>query len=693
MSGIGGSPVPAAIVPRRKPGRPKGARAQVVRDPRILGVHHFAFVRSSLLGLDLAEAFDRYLAWGEPTSDFRFVQNRRDALLAAIVDAGRHLSASQPWHLDLAQQVDKLRTEVAVKAADQLPSLAEWVEAEDMDPDGWSEADLLAEYKATFGLDNADAIADAEGTKDPVAQRVKALNYLETLLATHPRELDRLDSWFTRPVAIRLHNAGLQTLGDLVRFINLHGFRWAGRIKGLGPQRAGQVVEWLRHQFDNTPHGILVSVDQPKAKRAVHREQAGMVQLVGRGDRLVRFGPGSTAWSMLVRLESTPTLNGSDGLFRSHMPNTLGAVNDIDAVDRWLDKYKEKAHTQRSYRKEAERFLMWCAHELKKPLSSVTSADCITFRAFLRAVPAHWIGNDPVGRSEARWSAFRTQPSPSSQKQSLVILQTLFGGLVDEGYLVANPFKSVMKGFELPRSGMDTRRAFTEEEWTHILRHLQTIVAPEFRVRMRCILELLVTSGLRLDELAKARHGAMKMVKLPGHPDTWVLTVVGKRGKTREVPLKADVARLLAEHGSAFKENDKLLKSTDHLGLVRTLSESVPQWGVRENGAVTAEPLSPTLGAPMTAAGIYNALKRFFKGAASSAAAAGLDRARFVKASTHWMRHTFGRQALADGMPIQVVSDWLGHESIDTTTIYSTQELSTKISALGLLKKRTVEKA
>ena len=66
--------------PRRR-GRPPGAKAQVVRDARVLGIHHFAFVRSSLLGLDLRDAFNRYLAWSETTTDLRYIQNRRDALL------------------------------------------------------------------------------------------------------------------------------------------------------------------------------------------------------------------------------------------------------------------------------------------------------------------------------------------------------------------------------------------------------------------------------------------------------------------------------------------------------------------------------------------------------------------------------------------------------------------------------------
>ena len=79
----------SAPSPRRKPGRPKGSKAQVIQDARALGIHHFAFVRSSLLGLDLAESFDRYQAWCEPTTDLRHVQHRRDALLKHIIESGR----------------------------------------------------------------------------------------------------------------------------------------------------------------------------------------------------------------------------------------------------------------------------------------------------------------------------------------------------------------------------------------------------------------------------------------------------------------------------------------------------------------------------------------------------------------------------------------------------------------------------
>jgi hypothetical protein len=111
-----------------------------------------------------------------------------------------------------------------------------------MDPDGWSEAELLAEYKAHFGLDNVDAIEAAAELQGPCGgqRHVRALNYLETVLSVMPAATDRLESWFARPVVKCLRNMGIITLGDLVRFINVYGYRWYSTIRGLGAQRAAQ---------------------------------------------------------------------------------------------------------------------------------------------------------------------------------------------------------------------------------------------------------------------------------------------------------------------------------------------------------------------------------------------------------------------------------------------------------------------
>ena len=689
------APLLDSPAPKRR-GRPLGATAQVVRDPRSLGVHHFAFVRASLYGVDLREAFLRYLAWSETTTDLRYIQNRRDTLLKNIIEAGRHLDATLTPDAKITQLLDLLRSDAPGPSAVTLPTLEEWVESEGMDPDAWSEAELIAEYKAAFGLDNADAIDAADGFKDPVAERVRALNHLATMLAV------------ARSTAKCLRNVGVLTLGDLVNFINLYGYRWHARVAGFGVQRASQVVAWLRMQYEHLNLLISDSVNEPKSRRALRQQitagkplgpeaLGGLSLLASTESGLSQFGQGTRVQFGLQQMQSSAQLAGSSGAFRSHMANTLGADNDLQAVNAWLGRYQEKPATQRSYRKEVERFMLWCAQELKKPLSSVTAPDCQQYRAFLQAVPASWMQSMPVARTDVLWRAFRGQPSAASQKQALVILQTLFGGLVDAGYLVANPMRALMKSFDLPPSRMDIRRSFTEAEWAHVLQCLdQVAVGPE-RLRLKCILELLVTSGIRLDELAKARYGQLRQESLPDLPQTWVLTVTGKRNKTREVPLNPDVVHLLALHAGEFLQEDKHCTDADSLPLIRTLHPSVPQWGRALEevngvpaGAVVATATSNTPGSALSAAGIYAVLKRFFAQAAKTAKDSGLDPERFMKASTHWMRHTFVRQALVDGVPIEVVSELAGHASIDTTSIYSTQELARKIQAVRGMRRRVL---
>lgn len=674
----------------RRPGRPVGARARVIQDPRALGIHHFAFVRSSLLGMDLRESFERYLAWSETTTDLRYIQNRRNALLKKIIEAGHYLDATLPEQAKITHLLDLLRSDASLKPAVSLPSLQEWVEAEGMDPDAWSEADLLVEYKAHFGLDNADALETASNFKDPTSERVRALNYLATVLSVTPSAGDRLESWFARSVVTCLRKVGILTLGDLVRFINLYGYRWHARIKSFGVRRAHQVINWLLLQQEHLKLPISDLVLEPKSKRDLRRSAVMVVNNATVAD-YAQFGVGTSVQNSLSCMDKSGHLAGERGDFRSHMANTLGANNDLEAVNAWLSRYREKPATHRSYRKEAERFLLWCAQELKKPLSSVTSLDCQQYRDFLRAVPPHWIHPIPVKRTDPAWCAFRSQPSASSQKQALVILQTLFGGLVDAGYLVANPMRALMKSFDLPSSKLDIRRAFTEAEWRHILNCLEDIPAGPERVRLKCLLELLVTSGLRLDELAKARHKDLRQETLPDLPSAWILTVTGKRNKTREVPLNDDVVRLLATHGKEFMEEDKQSTDQGDLPLIRSLHASVPQWGRGEGGVMVAKSVSNQPGSPLSAAGIYAVLKRFFAQAAKSAESVGLDERRFKKASTHWMRHTFVRQALVDGVPIEVVSELAGHASIDTTSIYSTQELARKIKAVQGMHRRVVD--
>ena len=669
---------------KRRPGRPRGAQSAVFAQARALGLHHFAFLRAALIGIDLRSAFERYLAWAETNTDLRHIQHRKTELLQEILEAGARLDAARPAQTKITQHLLALRDNAPDARTVELPSLDEWMQAEGMDPDAWSEKDALAEYHAAHGIDNLDEAEAHEARRqdrDPARTRVDALNVLQTLLATLPSATDRLDTWFARSVVKRLRKVGVLTLSDLVAFINVYGHRWHDQVEGFGQRRAVRVVGWLRSQREALQLEIRESVDEPSQVRTL---RLGID--AGRLTTPPRF-----ALVPLEQLALPPSLAGAEGVFRSHMANSLEAKDDLQAIQAWLSRYDEKLSTARSYRKEIERFVLWCTTVQRKPVSSASSLDCQAYRAFLAAVPAHWIHPVPVARTDPAWRPFRGQPGPPAQKLALVIVQTMFEGLRDAGYLVANPMRSVMKGFKLPKTRLDVKRSFTEAEWAHVLQCLAQTPAGAARTRLRCILELLVSSGIRLDELAQARRADLRLESLPGLPDTWVLQVTGKRDKQRDVPLASDVVELLNAHAQDFVTLDQETDEQTRLPLIRALEASVQQWRRDEaSGLLCKAAFTGQGGAALSAAGIYAVVKRLMRRAAKSAAQAGLDAQRFEKASTHWMRHTFVRQALVDGAPLEVVSELAGHASIATTSIYSSQELARKIEAIRGMKRRVV---
>lgn len=79
-------------------------------------------------------------------------------------------------------------------------------------------------------------------------------------------------------------------------------------------------------------------------------------------------------------------LDGSMGMNRveRHL-NKMLARNDYEVIVEWLSIHGEK--TRLSYKKEAERLLMWTIMSERKPLSSLTVADMVNYQKFLLVQP------------------------------------------------------------------------------------------------------------------------------------------------------------------------------------------------------------------------------------------------------------------------------------------------------------------
>ena len=142
--------------------------------------------------------------------------------------------------------------------------------------------------------------------------------------------------------------------------------------------------------------------------------------------------------------------------------------------------------------------------------------------------------------------------------------------------------------------------------------------------RDRAIIHLLLGAGLRVSELANLRRGDIELSGRKG----WVRVRMGKGMKTREIPLNRDVRKALEEY---FAQHE-----------------------VKDN-----EPLFTGQRGPLQTSGIWEIVKKY------------AYQARLEHCSPHTLRHTFGKNLVDAGVSLDQVALLLGHESLDTTKIYT----------------------
>src|SRR5258708_1156289 len=177
------------------------------------------------------------------------------------------------------------------------------------------------------------------------------------------------------PTPLREH--GMATLAVLTVGIP-RGRQWWKPIPGLGPASARRIEAFF----------------------------AAYPMLTGRARALIAISPArsSVPWESL-RLPHE--VDGSSGAFRApRHTGTLDANNDYAAVQAWLSLHESTA-TQRAYRKEAERLILWAIVERDRALSSLTTEDAIAYRSFMRRPTPRerWVG--PVrARSSPEWRPF-----------------------------------------------------------------------------------------------------------------------------------------------------------------------------------------------------------------------------------------------------------------------------------------------
>jgi len=364
--------------------------------------------------------------------------------------------------------------------------------------------------------------------------------------------------------ALPLTKAGLATLEDLYDCAASLGSTWHRSFPGLGSRRAVALMEWLRD------YGRDIGEVTPRFFPAGSREKTA-----------AEPRPRSAEFDPLIRpLEeiSLPgPLSGTEGINRAPAIGcSLSAGNDLEAIRTWLNARAGNPNTYASYRKEAERFLLWCLAEKERALSDIRADDAAEYlrwledlgrleeNAFLRKwrLPqSRWIGPKNAERATALWKPFNGPLSSASRKNAIVVVRQLFNFLKRTGYLIFNPFDQVspkvplLKGEGAPQAFAD--RSLTDAQWEEIVSRLDMLPEGLPRERMRLILMMGKSLGMRASEMLDARTGWIVRRRV-GLSVRNAIEIVGKGSKVRRLPrdprTRAERPRDPASHQSRARQ-------------------------------------------------------------------------------------------------------------------------------------------
>lgn len=485
-------------------------------------------------------------------------------------------------------------------------------------------ADLVRYANVRGRIDLAQAItASATQGMKGLASLDRAIALLQALPPAGPQIDDEVRRWLLPRVAAALEAYGIHTFAELTVRVPRNAAWWR-EIPGLGPSAAHAVEDFF----------------------AAHPELTARARALIAAERSSDIRP-------LERQRELEDLDGSRGRNRAPKDTcVLAADHDLAAIQAWLQLHESPA-TQRAYRKEAERLLLWAVVQLGKPLSSLTTEDAIAYRAFLRDLKprARWVGPHRP-RSAPDWKPFTGELSPASAAYALTVINNLFGWLVDQRYLLANPFSKVKVAAVERKRIVDVSRAFTEGEWLLVRAIANDLErkhgwAEAAALRARFLLDFSYATGLRAGELVKLH---LKQIVL--EEGRWWIDLIGKGNKAGRVVLPPLALGALNRYLQLRGIDADPRRWTADLALVANLHDE----------------------ARITSTRLWAVMKRSFRTIAR--AARQLDPPqealadKLEVASPHWMRHTHARHALARGADLLSVRDNLRHASIATTSIY-----------------------
>lgn len=351
------------------------------------------------------------------------------------------------------------------------------------------------------------------------------------------------------------------------------------------------------------------------------------------------------------------SLNGETGTNRAAITVTkqIDGNNDLRAIQTWLLEFTHSPQTLRTYRKEAERLLLWAIIEKRKPFSSLSRDDLRDYQLFL-ANPQpqqNWCGLRRP-RNHPSWRPFIGSLTQDSIAHAITIINALFNYLVEAGYLSGNPLGMMRRKLakRINAKNKVTERYLEKNCWDVVLNYIEHLPKEISREqkhyeRIRYLFYTLYLLSLRVNEVATAMMRDIKQVR-----GRWWITITGKGQKTNQIPINDCFLKALIRYRE-FYQLPKFPHFNEENGLFMDIAGS---------GCVSANM-------------IYRLVKKTFLDCAKSIEKSNPDFAeKLKKASTHWMRHTSITHQADAGIELRYIKRNARHESVETTMLYQHAE-------------------
>ncbi|MDR4127194.1 phage integrase family protein [Yanghanlia caeni] len=507
---------------------------------------------------------------------------------------------------------------------------------------------------------------------------------------SYPKPEDQLIQWFKPRIASLLAEEGVTRINELMNLLAVRGRGWYRPIPRIGQGKAHAIERWLTEHIDH-----VGPIRWPREVALTNT---------------VTLSPTAHPWVPLDRISAVAhELDGSKGRNRNQAFCLIQARNDLEAIQAYLYKYRDRPLTARAYRKELERFLLWCVCVRRIPMSSILTDDCEAYKDFISDVPDDWIGNK-APRTSNRWRPFAGKLSVESQRYAVQIIRSFFEWLVNVRYLGGNPWITVHDPIVTQRiNELQIEKALPQDVWQKLagengildsvcdaaqaeaegslnesnreplnLGYFTNPRSPQAQAAqmrlVRAAILLIGSSGIRREEAVGATRDQLRPVDSHilsdnGGPRIWELNILGKRSKWRTVYLPARAVDALAAHWRDRGLN--LYEPVHHAKQAPLLAPVIiPNTeAARRKHALNADLGSqPGFDSDALYKMMCNALARIAK--QHSLKMPTEMREWLLITAPHALRHTFATGAAAKQMPVDVLQKLLGHTSVQTTSIY-----------------------